>query len=270
MKGGSHMDKHIETNRDLWDGWARINVKSTFYDVDGFKAGKSSLNPVEIAELGDVSGKSLLHLQCHFGLDTLSWARSGAQVTGVDFSNEAIATAQSLSEELGIIAEFIHSNIYDLPKILDRQFDIVFTSYGALCWLSDIERWAQIVKRSLKAGGTFYMIEFHPIIHVLDYDEGKRFEHSYFYSAEPVEYEAEGSYADGDSHSPHKAYEWTHNLGDVVTALIAAGLKLEFLHEFPFSPYGCFPFVKEYEPGKYMLKDRPNTIPLTYSLRATG
>jgi len=263
------MNKHRETNRDLWDGWARINVKSKFYDVDGFKSGETSLKPVEIEELGDVSGKSLLHLQCHFGLDTLSWARKGAQVTGVDFSGEGISIARSLSKELSIDAEFICSNIYNLPEVMDGQFDIVFTSYGALCWLSDIDRWAEIVKCYLKSGGTFYMIEFHPLIGVLDYEEGRNFENSYFYSPEPTKYEADGSYADGGSHSPHTAYEWMHNLGDIVTALIAAGLKLEFLHEFPFSPYGCFPFVEEYEPGKYMLKDRPNTIPLTFSIRAT-
>ena len=263
------MNKHMETNRDLWDGWARINVKSKFYDVDGFKSGETSLRSVEIEELGDVSGKSLLHLQCHFGLDTLSWARKGAQVTGVDFSGEAVSIARSLSKDLGIEAEFICSNIYDLPKILDRQFDIVFTSYGALCWLSDIDRWAEIVKHFLKPGGIFYVIEFHPFINVLDYEEGKRIENTYFYNPEPINYQVKGSYADPDDDFVSSAYEWAHGLGDIVTALTSAGLKIEFMHEFAFSPYGCFPFVEETEPGKYMLKDRPNTMPLTFSIRAT-
>ncbi len=263
------MDDYARINRGLWDGWAKIHVESKFYDVDGFRKGKTSLQGVELEELGDVSDKTLLHLQCHFGLDTLSWAGKGARVTGVDLSGEAISLARSLSEELDIEAEFICSSIFDLPKVLDRQFDIVFTSYGAINWLPDIGRWAEIVRRCLRPGGTFYMIEFHPAIDMLD-DSGERIERSYFHSPEPFIEEVRGSYADPTYDFSHTSYQWTHSLGDVVTALISAGLRLEFLHEFPFSPYDALPFLEEHAPGKFGLKGRPNTIPLLYSIRAAG
>lgn len=264
------MKDYTETNRDLWNGWTKIHAKSKFYDLDGFRSGKTSLKPTELEELGDVSGKSLLHLQCHFGLDTLSWARRGARVTGVDFSEEAISFARSLSKELDIEAEFICSDIYDLPEVLDRQFDIVFTSYGVLCWLSDLRTWATIIKRYLRPGGTFYIVTFHPYVAVLD-DSGEHIENSYFYSTEPMKYECQGSYAGSyeDPDFTHTAYEWVHGLGDIVTALISAGLKLEFLHEFPFSIQRFQPFFEEIAPGRYALKDRPNTIPLMFSIRAT-
>ena len=127
------MDEYLKKNRELWNEITPIHARSAFYDVEGFKKGRSTLDSIELEELGDVSGKSLLHLQCHFGLDTLSWARRGAKVTGVDFSDEAITQARSLSEETSIKANFICSNIYDLPDVIEDQFDIIFTSYGILC-----------------------------------------------------------------------------------------------------------------------------------------
>src|SRR5881398_416178 len=141
------MDDHTSANRANWDAWAAINAASANYDVAGFKAGKLSLNRIEREELGEVAGKSLLHLQCHFGLDTLSWARLGARVTGVDFSDQAIHLAQAISKEVGLDARFICSNIYDLPKVLSAagDFDIVFTSYGAICWLPDLQPWGQLI-----------------------------------------------------------------------------------------------------------------------------
>jgi SAM-dependent methyltransferase len=263
------MEDYFETNKGLWNGWARINVGSELYDLEGFKSGKTSLQTIELEELGDVSGKSLLHLQCHFGLDTMSWARMGAKATGVDLSDEAISLARSISEELRIGARFINSNIYDLPDVLDDQFDIVFTSYGALCWLPDLKKWAKLIRRYLKPGGVFYMAEFHPFIGILD-DEGDNIENSYFYSAEPRTYEEKGNYSDRNADFQHRAYEWQHPLSEVVTALISAGLTLEFLHEYPYSPYPCDPFTKEIEPGRYDLEKHPNTIALIYSIRAVG
>jgi 2-polyprenyl-3-methyl-5-hydroxy-6-metoxy-1,4-benzoquinol methylase len=156
------MEKYYEVNRKRWNELVDIHVKSDEYDLEGFIAGKNSLHSIELEALGDVSGKSLLHLQCHFGLDTLSWGRLGARVTGVDFSETAIELARSLAARIGVDAEFICSNVYDFPKHLDGKFDVVFTSYGALCWLHDMEAWAEIVSRYLRPGGTFFMAEFHP------------------------------------------------------------------------------------------------------------
>ena len=156
------MERLFEANRAHGDEATPIHVRSAFYDVAAFKAGKTSLQRIEIEELGDVKGKTLLHLMCHFGLDTLSWARAGALVTGVDFSSEALVQARGLAEELNIPAHFVETNIYELPSVLEERFDIVFTSYGVLCWLPDLAEWARIIARSLRQGGTFHMLEDHP------------------------------------------------------------------------------------------------------------
>ena len=155
-------DRYMEANRRSWDARTPTHFGSRFYDVDGFRAGASSLNSIEVEEVGDVDGKSLLHLQCHFGMDTMSWARLGARTTGVDFSEEAISRARSLSEELDIDAKFVVSNVYDLPDVLDGRFDVVFTSYGVLTWLPDLDRWAEVVAHFLEPGGFFYIVDGHP------------------------------------------------------------------------------------------------------------
>jgi len=265
------MDKYMESNRELWNELTPIHERSEFYDVEGFKAGKSTLKSVELEEVGDVSGKSLLHLQCHFGLDTLSWARLGAKVTGVDFSERAIALARSLSKETGIEAEFVQSNIYDLPKILSGEFDIVFTSYGVLAWLPDLKRWAEVIAHFLRRGGTFYMVEIHQLLQVLDdsadCNEPKVI-HSYFPSNdEPLRFENTGSYADGSVLLHNESYEWTHGLGKVVSALTGAGLRIEFLHEFPVCCHKALPFMEQDEDGWWRIED--DKIPLTFSVRAT-
>lgn len=164
------MDERLKANKKVWDALTGPHLLSEFYDVEGFKAGNDWLRPLEIEEMGDVHGKTLLHLQCHFGQDTLSWGRRGAIVTGVDFSDEAIDYARKLSKETGIKADFICSDIYALPEILDQQFDIVFTSYGVLTWLPDLKRWAEVVAHFLKPGGFFYIVEIHPILYIIGYE----------------------------------------------------------------------------------------------------
>lgn len=259
------MDDYLRTNQSLWNQWTRIHEKSAFYDVEGFKAGRSSLNSLELEEIGDVAGKSLLHLQCHFGLDTLSWARLGADVVGVDFAEEAIGLARSLSEEMGVPARFVRAKIFDLPDVLEGTFDVVFTSYGVLNWLPDLPRWAKVVAHFLKSGGTFYMAEFHPFAYLLD-DDGARVRHPYFHKADPDRFQEQGSYAEPQADFSHPAYFWNHSLSDILNALIGAGLQIEFVHEFPYSVHNCFPFVEEREPGTWWPKAE---VPLMFSLRAT-
>ena len=262
------MDAYFKTNCSLWNAWTLINEKSEFYDIEGFKAGETSLNAIELEELGNVSGKSLLHLQCHFGLDTLSWARAGAIVTGVDFSDTAIESARSLSEETGLDARFICSNIYDLPDALTFAFDIVFTSYGVLSWLPDLGRWAEIVARCLKPGGTFYIVEFHPILYMLDEEQGERLKYPYFHSEEPLLIEEKGSYADPEADFSHVSYFWAHSLSDVINSLISAGLPIEFIHEFPYSAYKCLPFLEKDAEGLWRMKGRRDSVPLMFSIKA--
>ncbi|MEE9555379.1 MAG: class I SAM-dependent methyltransferase [candidate division Zixibacteria bacterium] len=262
------MNKYTKANLALWEGWTDINKNSGLYRLDEFKAGKNVLKSIELDELPDVSGKSMLHLQCHFGMDTLSWARMGADITGIDFSPKAIALAKSLSEECSIPARFIRSELFDLPNVLDEEFDIVFTSYGVLTWLGDIEKWAEIVARYLKPGGIFYMVEFHPLFGSID-DDGENLKYPYFYSPEPMKFNDDGNYADPDADFKSDSYEWSQSIGEVVTALIKAGLKIEFLHEFPYSTCKGAPCLVESEPRRFVLEKYPGLLPLVYSVRAT-
>jgi SAM-dependent methyltransferase len=266
------LDKYIKTNLDLWNEWTLIHEKSKSYDVEGFKSGRCTLHSTELGELGDMSGKSMLHLQCHFGMDTISWARLGVKVTGVDFSDKAITLAKSLSKELGIDANFICSNIYDLPNILTGRFDIVFTSYGILCWLPDIRGWAKVIEHFLKPGGIFYIIEAHPFTNVFEnesHTKELKLHHTYFYSTEPTRYEPDGSYADRTAKVVNPSYEWIHSLSDIINALISASLKIEFVHEFPYANYDVFPFMEQGEDKKWRLKGNKEIIPLMFSLKAT-
>jgi SAM-dependent methyltransferase len=265
-------DDFLTVNRERWDELVPLHARSEFYDLEGFKAGRISLMPLERKEMGDVAGRSLLHLQCHFGLDTLSWARLGARATGVDFSQPAIELARSLSAELGIEARFVCSDLYALPDALDGQFDIVFTSYGVLTWLPDLRGWARVVAHFLRPGGTFYMAEIHPFASVF-YDGADATDlqvfYPYFHSPEPMRFEAQGSYATGDGETEHRVtYEWAHGLADVITSLIRAGLRIEFLHEFPFASYRMFPFLEQDDQGRWWLPERKELIPMTFSLRA--
>lgn len=262
--------KYYDQNRELWDKLTAINAKSSMYDMAAFKRGQTTLDPIEISELGDVRGKSILHLQCHFGQDTMSLARLGARVTGVDFSDEAIKLAKSLSAELGIPAEFICCNIYDLPQHLNREFDIVFTSGGVLCWLNDLGAWARLVDRYLKLDGTFYIREFHPITGVYDCTNPKELSAHwpYFQSAEPQVWEVSGAYSDHEAKLDCKSCEWQHPLSDVVNALLSVDLKLEFLHEFPYCSYDCFPFLEKGGDGRWRFPGGKELIPLMFSLKA--
>jgi len=262
------MKKYIDTNRSLWDGWTKINKNSALYDLESFKAGKNRLKSIELEELTDVAGKTMLHLQCHFGMDTMSWARMGAKVTGIDFSPEAISLAKSLSKELDVPARFIETELYDLPEVLDEKFDIVFTSYGVKAWIRDTPKWARLIARYLKPGGTFYMVEFHPMLGMFD-DDGEKLEYPYFHSPEPIKFSDSGNYADPENDFKHDSYEWFHSLGEIVTALIDAGLKIEYLHEFPYSPTNCCTFFTEDKPGRYVIKNFPGLVPIVFSIKAT-
>ena len=162
------MDKYLKANRALWDEWTGINYRSNFYKVADFKAGLNKLRAYEMAEVGPVDGKELLHLQCHFGLDTLCWARLGARVTGVDFSAAAISQARALAEDVGLDAHFVQSDIYELPQHLEGGFDVVYTSRGVLGWLPDIERWARVAAHFVRPGGFFYITEIHPVAQVFE------------------------------------------------------------------------------------------------------
>ncbi|BFT72798.1 class I SAM-dependent methyltransferase [Paenibacillus sp. P36] len=264
------MTDYTERNREHWN--TRTAVNAARYDIAGFKAGKITLTPIERAELGDVSSKTLLHLQCHFGLDTLSWARLGAQVTGVDFSEDAIALAERLTKETGLDARFLCSDIYKLPEVLEDKFDIVFTSGGVLFWLSDLDRWAKIIAHFLKPGGILYLQEEHPFLNVFD-DAADVTElltrYPYFHTEEPLRIEGIVPHSDPAANQQGVEYVWSYSFSNIVNALIAADLRLDYLHEFPYGNNQRFPFMAQGEDGWWRWKNAANHIPLTFSLQAT-
>ena len=265
------MKKYYGTNLRRWNELVGIHARSGEYDLEGFLAGKSSLHSLELEALGDVRGRSLLHLQCHFGLDTLSWARLGAIVTGVDFSDTAIELARSIAERIGGEAEFLCCNVYDLPERLEGEFDIVYTTYGVLTWLHDMEGWARVVSRYLRPGGTFFLAEFHPFMWVFDDDDasGLSVRDSYWQGEEPDYYEADGSYADPEAKLENRgSYEWAHPMSEVVNALTGAGLIIQRLDEYPFSVDVCLmAFMERGEDGYSRLPGYP--LPLLSSIKAT-
>jgi SAM-dependent methyltransferase len=277
------MHEAMELNRRHWDDATDVHARGNTYGIEDFRRGQCRLHRIELNEVGDVSNKSLLHLQCHFGLDTLSWARRGATVTGVDFSPKAIHLARSLAAQAQIPATFICSNLYDIRQTLPgaNAFDIVFTSHGALCWLPDLKEWARIVAHYLKPGGVFYVADAHPVARIfptqyeLDEQPGidpARPFFSYFGLPEGMRWPASPDYAD-PTITTGPSHDWQHTLSDIVCALIEAGLILEFLHEFPFCAWQSLPAMVQVErfsdSHAYwgMPPGTPN-LPLMFSIRA--
>ncbi|NKZ08229.1 class I SAM-dependent methyltransferase [Actinomadura latina] len=261
--------EYVAVNKALWDERVPIHVASDFYDVAGFKAGGQPLRDFELAEVGDVTGLRLVHLQCHFGLDTLSWARRGAHVTGLDFSEKAVEAARAVAEETGLQARFVASDVYDAPTVLDDTYDIVYTGLGALCWLPDIGRWAEVVASLLRPGGFLYLAEFHPFADTLDDEEGHTVAYDYFAEGPQIWDEPDaGSYADPQASVQHtRSIEFVHGLGEVVTALAAAGLRIDFLHEHDYTLWQRFS-VLERDGTAYRPPEGRPRVPLMYSLRA--
>ena len=241
--------------------------------MEGFRAGGLRLADYELEEVGEVAGKELLHLQCHFGLDTLSWARLGARVTGVDFSAQAIATARQLAAEVELPAHFVCCDVLELPAHLGGDFDLVYTSRGVLGWLPDLERWAQVVAHFLRPGGIFYITELHPFVWPFDDDEGVtelRVRYPYFPRQRPLPFSVQGSYADPTAQVEQTVqYAWPHSLGEVVTALASNGLRIELLNEWPFLAWSL-PFLVEHADGTWRLPEgMTGEIPLSFSLKAS-
>ncbi|WP_418512241.1 class I SAM-dependent methyltransferase [Corallibacter sp.] len=263
MSGNQH---YFDINKNTWNDKVKVHSKSDMYDLEVFKKGKSSLMSYETKALGDVSGKSLLHLQCHFGQDTLSWSRAGAKCTGVDLSDEGIKLAKSLNSELQLDAEFVCCNVLDTSKHVTDMFDVVFTSYGVIGWLPDLKPWGQMIAERLKPGGAFYMVEFHPIVWMFDYLDNKPVM-KYGYMQDEVIYEEyEGTYADTNSKMISKEYGWNHGLSEVINALAQAGLHIEYLNEYDESPYDVLPDLVKTKSGMYATKDK--LYPLIFEIKA--
>jgi len=257
---------YLDINRKTWNDKVAVHLNSSFYRQQDFLNGKSTLNAIELELLGDVKDKRILHLQCHFGQDTISLARMGATTVGVDFSDKAIEVATSLAQNLNADATFICSDIYDLPNKMYQEFDIVFTSYGTIGWLPDLDRWAKVISHFLKPGGQFVFAEFHPVIWMFD-DDFTKVTYDYFKS-DPIVEESMGTYANPEADIRNNSISWNHGLSEVFTSLIENGFSIEKFREYDYSPYDCFSHTTEFEFGKFRISHLGDYIPMVYSLLA--
>jgi SAM-dependent methyltransferase len=262
------VDAKLAVNRANWDERAAIHVTSDFYDVEGFVAGRSPLRPFEVEEVGPVDGLDLVHLQCHFGLDTLSWARLGARVHGLDFSPNAVEAARGVAERVGVDAEFVCADVYDAVDAFGgRQFDVVYTGLGALCWLPDLDRWAAVVDALTRPGGLVYVSEFHPLHDVFG-DDDLTVTYPYFGDPEGLRFDDPNDYADPDAVlSSSVTWDWTHPVSSVVTSLLGRALVLESFHEFDHTLFARWPFLERHDDGTYWLPEGMPSLPLMYSLK---
>jgi 2-polyprenyl-3-methyl-5-hydroxy-6-metoxy-1,4-benzoquinol methylase len=260
-----------EPNRKWWNEVTSVHVASKFYDVPAFIEGKNTLDQIELSGVGDVTGKTLLHLQCHFGLATLSFARMGAKVTGMDFSEEGIKAAQELAKQIGQEhnSRFLCCDVLELDEHLNGQFDIVFTSYGVITWLSNLDRWAQIVAKFLKPGGKFFIAEIHPTGMLFDNDQsGWQIKYDYFHREEPLILQDYHDYADPNFKPQEKTHDWIWSMSDILRALWKAGLTITDFQEYPFSCFQQYPHLVERD-GNYYIPEDSYKIPLIFTLTAT-
>ncbi|GAA1579143.1 MULTISPECIES: class I SAM-dependent methyltransferase [Streptomyces] len=259
----------LAANAALWDARVPVHTDSDWYDLRGFRAGGLALDDIERAGVGDPAGRSLLHLQCHFGLGTLSWARLGADAVGVDFSAAAVERARALAAESGLNARFEQAEVSALD--LGRTFDICFTSWGVLMWLPDLDGWARAVARHLSPGGRFFLAEGHPHLFIWDDVPGRdgyRPLHPYFRHGEPVVDAEAGTYVDPALALGLPQYRWNHPLSEVVSALAGAGLRITGMAEYPVLPWQPLPWMTAAdEPGWWRIPGDP--FPLSFTITAT-
>jgi len=259
------MQEYFDYNKKLWNAKVPIHINTELYSMEAFMAGETSLDKASLALLGDIKGKKILHLQCHFGQDSLSMARMGAEVTGVDISDKAIKKAQELNEELGLDAQFVQCNVYDAIECVEGKYDIVFASYGTIVWLPDLDKWAAIIAHFLKPEAKLVFLDFHPVLDMLNWDNCA-FEYSYFNTITPYMEETQGTYADQKADIKMKEYFWTHSLAEVIEALNRAGLQMNQMQEYDYSPYNIFGEMEERATKEFTIKKMRVAFPYMYSL----
>ncbi len=257
----------IAINKNSWNQKTGEHYNSNFYDVKGFLEGKSSLTPIELECLGNIEGKKVLHLQCHFGLDTISLSRMGAKVTGVDFSDEAIEKARLLADKLETDTKFVCCNLFDLPEHLEDSFDIVYTSYGVINWFPNLKEWGAIIRKYLMPDGKFVMVEFHPILWMFD-TQFEVIESAY--SREEPYISVSETYTDTSGiGGEYKEITWNHGLYKVFLGLLQNGLRIVDFQEYDYSPFNLFGNMEE-DNRKYYIKGKKGMIPMLFSLVAQG
>ena len=264
-------------NRAHWDEKVALHIGPRGYDLTSLRAGRGRLNAIEEAELWPVDGKRILHLQCHFGADSLKLVQRDATVVGLDFSAAAIDAARQLASELGLAdrARFVQADLYDAPKAIPEpaEFDMVFVTWGSIGWLPDIRRWAEIVAHFLKPGGSLYLADAHPTAMVFDdaasLPDGRPGFFAPYFSREPVVMEEAHDYIDETTTVVNATtHTWIHPISDIISSLLAAGLTLDWFHEHEAVTWRMFGILVRDAERLWRWPDRP-WLPLAFSLRAT-
>lgn len=268
MDFNSKYQQFFEINKKLWDQKTDAHVKSAFYDNESFLKGRNSLDSIVMENLGDIKGKRILHLQCHFGQDSISLARLGAEVTAIDLSPKSIEFACKMNEELSTSVNFICCNVYDVLEKVEGTFDMVFSTFGTICWLPDLEEWARIINAKLNPRGSLYLVEFHPTLYMFDF---KSAEIKYDYFNNPLKdatIETEtGTYTDFNDGMVAEEAFWSHSLEEIFMPLIHQNLQLSFLKEYDYSPYPCFENMKENKKGQHIFGPFDTTMPHVFSVQ---
>lgn len=264
----------IAANRLNWDDRAKIHLRNStgFYGIDAVRAGDKLLDPIVDAELGDITGPRVAHLQCHFGIDTIRLARRGAKVTGLDFSPRAIAGARALVAELGEAVRFVEGDVHDARALLEGEFDLVYVTWGTLCWLPDMARWAKVVASLLAPGGELYLADSHPAMNALEQEGERLVLHRPWRVpvASPFSYNDDTTYTGAPDKLTHtQTFEWAHSFGAIIGGLLAAGFRLDFLHEHESLPWQAFRMMEPAGEGMFRLPESVPAMPVAFSLRAT-
>ncbi len=258
---------YFEINRINWNKRTELHIRSDFYQMEDFIQGHCTLQNVEKNLFPDLQGKDLLHLQCHFGQDSISLSRLGAHVTAVDISDRAIDYARKFAEQLQTETTFICCNLYDLPNHDDKTYDLIFTSYGTVGWLPDLKAWAELISTKLRKNGVFVMVDFHPVVWMFD-DDFTEVAYDYFNRQAYIESEI-GSYADKNASDKIDSVFWNHSLDEILQNLIDQGLQINHFKEYDYSPYNCFKGCEKIADGQFIIQKMGRKIPLLYSIQAT-
>jgi SAM-dependent methyltransferase len=272
---GAEVERMMLANQANWDQRTPIHLASSFYGIGGGREPESWFASYEWEDLGELTGLDLVHLQCHLGVETVALARRGAQAVGVDISGESVLGAREVAQRYGVDISYVQANVYDAADVLGHQFDVVYTGKGALCYLPDLTLWAEVVSRVLRGGGFLYLVEFHPLLYSLGVvpprEGGEEFllRYDYLGGRGVEERDATHTYTDGPALTEARvAYEWRHEIGDVVSAVAAAGLRVEVLRESDALPWPRFSGMVRGEDGWFRLPEEAPRVPLLYALRA--
>lgn len=266
----------IDANRANWDARTPIHMASAFYGLDGSRPAAGWFASYEWVDLPDLAGADVAHLQCHLGTETIAFAERGARTVGLDFSGASMREARRLAADRGLDITYVEADVHDAVGALGATFDVVYTGKGALCYLPDLDRWASVVADLLRPGGTFYVVEFHPLLYALgvvpppDGDENLVVRNDFLSGRGPEEHDATYTYTDGPALTEGTvAYEWRHEVGEVVTALVGAGLRVERLREDHRIPWPRWPTMLRDDDGWFALPPSAPRIPLLYAVLAT-